>query len=174
MNDKMKINKTINDKLGKRQEAQGTSLPDGKRNVPSPPIPLVPDASCQVPSSLHPIKSYKDLLVWQKGMLMTKFIYTETQGFPDSERYGLTNQIRRAAVSVPSNIAEGYGRNSTQDYLRFLRISVGFLYEIQTQLEIAQEQQYLTDPGVIKIVNVANELEKMLVSMIRKISQNRH
>ncbi len=116
------------------------------------------------------IKSYRDLLVWQKGMLLAKLVYSETQKFPDGERFGLTNQLRRAAVSVPSNIAEGYGRHSTPDYVRFLRMAVGSLYEIQTQLEIAMEQEYLADDSKLKLINLADELEKMLISMIAKIT----
>jgi len=119
------------------------------------------------------IKSYRDLLVWQKGMLLAKLVYSETQKFPDGERFGLTNQLRRAAVSVPSNIAEGYGRNSTLDYVRFLRMTVGSLYEIQTQLEIAMGQGYLADDSNIKLTRLADELEKMLISMIAKITKQK-
>jgi four helix bundle protein len=119
------------------------------------------------------IKSYRDLLVWQKGMLIVKLVYSETQKFPDGERFGLTNQLRRAAVSVPSNIAEGYGRNSTHDYVRFLRMAVGSLYEIQTQLEIANEQEYLTNDTKLKLINLTDELEKMLLCMIAKIIDKR-
>jgi four helix bundle protein len=152
-------------------EAQGT-----RKNGDSP---LMPHAKCLVPSAKSPvpdvpkIKSYKDLLVWQKGMLLAKFVYSQTQQFPDSERYGLTAQIRRAAVSVPSNIAEGYGRNSTDDYIRFLRISIGSLYEIQTQLEIAAWQEYITGDESQNINELTIEIEKMMISMIKKISANK-
>jgi len=83
------------------------------------------------------IKSYRDLIVWQKSVDLVKNIYLCTQTFPKEEQYGLTNQMRRCAVSIPSNIAEGYGRNSTGDYKRFLHISLGSLYELQTQVEIS-------------------------------------
>ena len=78
------------------------------------------------------IKSYRDLVVWQKAMELVTDVYELTKSFPKEELYGLTSQIRRSAVSVPSNIAEGYGRNSTQDYIRFLQIACGLLYKTQT------------------------------------------
>ena len=81
--------------------------------------------------------SYRDLVVWQKSMELTKKIYTITKDFPKEEVYGLTSQIRRSAVSIPSNIAEGKGRNSDKEFVRFLQISLGSLYELQTQFELA-------------------------------------
>jgi four helix bundle protein len=89
------------------------------------------------------INSYRDLIVWQKSMNLVTEIYTFTQRFPAVEVYGLTNQMRRCAISIPSNIAEGYGRNSTGDYKRFLQIAVGYLFELQTQIEIAIKLNYL-------------------------------
>jgi four helix bundle protein len=73
------------------------------------------------------MKNYRDLIVWQKAMRLVTEIYRFTEGFPKDERYGLTSQLRRSSVSLPSNMAEGYGRNSTQDYVRFLRIANGSL-----------------------------------------------
>lgn len=67
------------------------------------------------------IKNYKDLIIWQKSIMLVKIIYQITQSFPKEEQYGITNQLRRCAVSIPSNIAEGYGRNSTNDYIRFCK-----------------------------------------------------
>lgn len=89
------------------------------------------------------IKTYRDLIIWQKSMTLVTEVYTITTSFPACELYGLTNQMRRCAVSIPSNIAEGYGRNSTGDYKRFLQISVGSLFELQTQLEIAFNLKYI-------------------------------
>jgi four helix bundle protein len=83
------------------------------------------------------MKTYRDLQVWQKAMQLVTEIYGNTRSFPAEELYGLTSQIRRCAVSIPAKLAEGYGRNSTQDYVRFLRIASGSLYELQTLLEIA-------------------------------------
>ncbi|CAN5830035.1 four helix bundle protein [soil metagenome] len=91
------------------------------------------------------IKSYKDLIVWQKSTGLLKNMYVVSQLFPKEEQYGLTNQMQRCAVSIPSNIAEGYGRNSTVDYKRFLQIAVGSLYELQTQIEISFQLKYLNE-----------------------------
>ena len=90
------------------------------------------------------MKTYKDLIVWQKSMSLTTDIYQITKAFPKEETYGLVSQMRRCAVSIPSNIAEGYGRKSTDDYLRFLQIAVSSLYEMQTQMEIALNLTYLS------------------------------
>src|SRR5215216_3360360 len=90
------------------------------------------------------IKSYRDLIVWQKSISLVKGVYVVSQSFPKEEQYGLTNQMRRCAVSIPSNIAEGYGRNSTGDYKRFLQVAVGSLYELQTQIEIAFNLDYIS------------------------------
>ncbi|RPI59311.1 MAG: four helix bundle protein, partial [Planctomycetaceae bacterium] len=79
----------------------------------------------------RPIRSYKDLQVWQKSMELAGQIYEATQKFPADERFGLTSQLRRAAVSVPSNIAEGYGRGTRKDYKRFLQVARGSLYELE-------------------------------------------
>ena len=77
------------------------------------------------------MRTYRDLQVWQKSMNLVTEIYRITKGFPKDETYGITSQMRRCAVSIPSNMAEGYGRNSTNEYIHFLRISMGFLYELQ-------------------------------------------
>jgi len=90
------------------------------------------------------IRTFRDLLVWQKSMSLVTRIYQITKGFPREELYALTNQMQRCAVSVPSNIAEGHGRKSTKEYLRFLEIATGSLYELQTQLEISRNLDYLS------------------------------
>ncbi|QEC67324.1 four helix bundle protein [Panacibacter ginsenosidivorans] len=115
------------------------------------------------------IKSYRDLIVWQKSIELVKNIYLFTQSFPKEEQYGLTNQMRRCAVSIPSNIAEGYGRNATGDYKRFLQIAVGSLYELQTQLEISFHLKYLDENNFISIIALCTEIDKMLYSLIQKV-----
>ena len=80
------------------------------------------------------LRDYRDLLVWQKGMTLAKAIYQVTQAFPDTERFGLVSQMRRAAVSVPSNIAEGQARNTTGEFVQFLSHAVGSVSELDTQL----------------------------------------
>ena len=79
------------------------------------------------------IRTYRDLIVWQKSMALVTDVYRVTRVFPKNEQYGLTSQLRRCAVSIPSNIAEGYGRRASNDYLRFLSIANGSLFELQTQ-----------------------------------------
>jgi four helix bundle protein len=115
------------------------------------------------------IKSYKDLFIWQKSMLLVMNIYEITRDFPNSEIYGLTSQLRRSAISIPSNIAEGYGRKSTNDYKRFLQIAVGSLYELQTQIEIAFNLKYLGEQKHQEIIDLSIEIDKMLYSIIQKI-----
>jgi four helix bundle protein len=94
-------------------------------------------------------------------------VYTLTQAFPPSELYGLVNQIRRSAVSIPSNIAEGYGRHATGDYKRFLQIAVGSLFELQTQ--IALNLRYISEELFDSLFEKTKELDRMLLSLIRKI-----
>jgi len=102
-------------------------------------------------------------------MTLVKDIYFITKTFPTDELYGLTNQLRRSAVSIPSNIAEGYGRNSTNDYKRFLQIAVGSLYELQTQIEIAFNLKYIVEQKYTEIIGLSTEIDKMLYSIIQKI-----
>ena len=115
------------------------------------------------------MKTYKDLVVWQKAMDLVTEIYRITARFSKEELYGLTSQIRRSAVSVPSNIAEGYGRKSTNDYIRFLQISMGSLYELQTQLQIARNLTFISDVAFQSIYESTREIERMLSSLINKI-----
>jgi four helix bundle protein len=115
------------------------------------------------------ISSFRDLIVWQKSLLLVKEVYEFTSRYPATELYGLTNQMRRAAVSIPSNIAEGYGRKSTGEYKRFLQISVGSLYELQTQIEIGLLLTFLSDSGHEHLVAKTVELDRMLFALIRKL-----
>lgn len=116
------------------------------------------------------IKSYKDLVVWQKGVVLVDTVYSETRKFPKEEMYGLTNQIRRAAISVPANIAEGWGRDSTKNYIQFLKIARGSLFELETMLIICGNQHYLNQSELTGFLTVINELAKMLNKMIQKLN----
>ena len=116
------------------------------------------------------IRSYRDLLVWQKSMRLVKDVYRVTRQFPDDERFGLVSQMRRCAVSIPSNIAEGHGRHQTGDFIRFLRMSNGSLFELQTQLEIARDLDYLSADDHDALDSLTRELERMLSSLIRKLN----
>ncbi|AEV99022.1 four helix bundle protein [Niastella koreensis] len=115
------------------------------------------------------IKSFRHLIVWQKSMNLVTEIYKTTRSFPSEELYALTSQLRRCAVSIPSNIAEGYGRSSTLDYKRFLRIAVGSIYELQTQIEIASNLKYLSSESFGNLSSTAKEIELMLFSLINKL-----
>ena len=87
--------------------------------------------------------TFRKLIVWQKSMHLVTEIYIELKTFPNEELYALSSQIKRCSISIPSNIAEGYGRDGTKDYLRFLNISLSSLFELQTQLEISMNLEYL-------------------------------
>jgi len=113
--------------------------------------------------------NYKDLLVWQKGITLVRQTYEATSKFPDNERYGLVSQMRRAAVSVPSNIAEGQARHSTGEFILFISHAEGSLAELETQFVIAIDLGYCTKTGSMEMLNLLEELRKMLNSLRRKL-----
>ena len=117
------------------------------------------------------MSTFRNLLIWQKSMDLVTKIYSSTQQFPKEELFGLTSQIRRSAISIPSNIAEGYGRDSNKEYLRFLNISISSLFEMQTQLEIAKNINYINETDFNKIYEDSREIERMLTSFIKKIKE---
>jgi four helix bundle protein len=104
---------------------------------------------------------FEKLVVWQKAMTLAELVYRVTQTFPDEERFGLTNQLRRAAVSVPSNLAEGSARPDA-DFMRLIGIATGSLYEVVTQAEIARRQGYLPSAAHAEIYSAAEEISRML------------
>ena len=118
------------------------------------------------------MSNFSDLLIWQKSMVLVTKIYTVTNSFPKEEVFGLTSQIKRSAISIPSNIAEGLGRESSQEFLRFLKISIGSLFELQTQLEIAKNIIYLDEETFNNLYEDTRELERMIVSFTNKIKNN--
>jgi len=115
------------------------------------------------------IESYKDLDAWRLAVRMVKFVYRASERFPSEERFGLTSQIRRAAVSVPSNIAEGWGRGSTQDYIRFLRVARGSVYEVETQLVLAKELGFIDDEVNSHVDEALRETGRVLAGLLRSI-----
>ena len=115
------------------------------------------------------MKNYRDLIVWNKSMLFVTLVYSIVKRFPEDERFGLTAQIKRSVISIPSNIAEGYGRNYRKDYSRFLQISRGSLYECQTQIEIAVNLKFISSDELEEAIGLSNEIEKMLNSLIHKL-----
>jgi four helix bundle protein len=117
------------------------------------------------------MKTFRDLKVWEKSMLLVTKIYSITNDFPNEEVYGLSSQIKRSAISIPSNIAEGYGRDGKKDYLKFLNISISSLFELQTQIEIAYNLNYFSKEEFDKIYEDSREVERMLSSFIRKVKE---
>lgn len=115
------------------------------------------------------LQSYKQLIVWQKSIKLVKEIYKITDSFPGHELYGITSQMRRAAVSIPSNIAEGYKRKGGKEYIYFLNISEGSAAELETQLIIAKELYKKIDYNDSELL--LEEVQKMLFSIISKISK---
>ena len=115
------------------------------------------------------MKSFRELIVWQKAIQMTKQVYRISQGMPDSERFGLTSQMRRAATSVPSNITEGYGRGTTRDYVRFLWNANGSVCELETQLLIAKELRLGEEPALSRVLENLAECARVLAGLIRSL-----
>ena len=114
-------------------------------------------------------KNYRDLMVWQKGIDLVKEVYLLSDQFPNQELYGLTNQIRRAAVSVPSNIAEGQGRNNNKEFKRFLKIALGSLAEIDTQLEISQILGFISNEQMEQFQENITNLRRMIFGLIKNL-----
>ena len=130
----------------------------------------VKDSRIQVTKML---KNYKELKVWQKSYKLCLEIYKITARFPKEERYGLTSQIRRSVVSIPSNIAEGYGRKTTLDYIRMLYISYGSVCELETQISLAGDLD-LIEKGQWDTLNKnIAEVERMLKALIKSL-ENKH
>jgi len=115
------------------------------------------------------MKTFRDILVWQKAMSFVTQLYKISSAFPHEEQYGLTCQIRRCAVSVPSNIAEGFGRRSSNDFKRFLQIAMGSLFELQTQFEIAKNLNFMNQMEFEEGYKNLREIEIMLSSFIKSI-----
>ena len=114
-------------------------------------------------------KRYQDLIVWQKAMELSKAIYNVTKSFPDDERFGLTSQLRRASVSVPSNIAEGQGRLTPGEFKQFLGHARGSVFEVETQIQLAAELDYITQPQVEELLERTSEVSRLLNGLIRSL-----
>ena len=115
------------------------------------------------------IKTHKDLDVWKKSVSLVTLIYENTKSFPKDELYGLTNQIRRSAVSIPSNIAEGSARKGNKEFAQFLYIGLGSLSELETQLIIATNLKYISSEKSEIIMNDLNDIRRMLVGLIKYV-----
>jgi four helix bundle protein len=110
-------------------------------------------------------KHYKELLVWQKGMSLAKCVYGLTARFPTDERFGLVSQMRRAAISVPSNIAEGQARHGTREFFQFLSHASGSLAELETQLLLSVDTKFCSESDVQGFAGLINELQKMIAAL---------
>ncbi len=116
--------------------------------------------------------SYRKLIVWQKAMELSRLVYALVRKFPIEERYALSDQVRRAVVSIASNIAEGCGRTSNRDYAHFLSIARGSLYETMTQLEMAKGFGFVDD--LVPVENLSAEISRMLTALIKKYTPFSH
>lgn len=117
------------------------------------------------------IKSYKELIVWQKSIKLVKEIFILTNKFPKSELYGLTSQMRRSAVAIPSNIAEGYGRKSSKEYAQFYSIAYGSALELETQIIISKELSFTPLTNFDKVDLLLEEVSRMLNTMTSQMRQ---
>ncbi len=124
------------------------------------------------------LKHYQELIVWQKGMDLVEIVYKATTHFPSSELYGLTSQVRRAVVSIPSNIAEGQARNTTRDFLHFLSVSQGSLCEVETQVMIARRLGYLKTEVESQLLDLTDEVGRLIsglrTSLLKKLKTTSH
>ena len=119
-----------------------------------------------------PVRNYTDLLACQKAMVFVEMVYKVTAGFPREEQYGLTSQLRRAAVSVPSNIAEGQGRHSDREFHRFLCIAHGSLREAETQILIAKRLGYIGEHAQSQLMELATEAGRLTNGLLSKLSRD--
>ena len=120
------------------------------------------------------VTHYRQLIAWQKAIDLTESVYACSRQFPRDELYGLTNQIRRCAVSIPSNIAEGQGRGSPKEFRHFLRIAAGSLQECETQLLIASRLRYLADDSLDELLSQTAEIGRILNGLIRSLLTTDH
>lgn len=118
-------------------------------------------------------RGYQDLIAWQRAMDLVEAIYDESAGWPDGERFGLTNQLRRAAVSVPANIAEGNGRTGTQEFAHHLSIAHGSLCEVETHLLIASRLTYLNDAKRTQLLDQSAEVGRLLRGLLKSLRNRR-
>jgi len=116
------------------------------------------------------VKHYKELLVWQKSMQLATIIYQLVKKLPKEELYSLSDQMRRSAVSIPSNIAEGQARNSTKEFLHFLVVARGSKAELETQLLLCVKVGYLTDKDILVAMQMLQEIGKMVYAITQKLT----
>jgi four helix bundle protein len=118
------------------------------------------------------MKDFRTLKVWKKSHALAIEIYSVTGGFPPNERFGLTGQLRRAAVSIPSNIAEGCGRDGDGDFRRFVDIALGSASEVEYQIELARDLKYLQQESWVQLNEQTTEIKRMLASLRKKLKSS--
>lgn len=129
-----------------------------------------PTGAVSEPGASGEVRSYEDLRVWSAGIAIAEAVYEATRSFPEDEKYGLTSQLRRAVVSIPSNLAEGWGRGSRTDYRRFVVVARGSLYEVETQLLLAHRFGYLAPEAYGELRGQTQSLSRQLQALIRALS----
>ena len=117
------------------------------------------------------LRTFKDLIVWQKSYQLSLEVYRITKKFPSDEKFGLVSQMRRATVSIPSNIAEGYGRKTTREYIQSLYIAYGSLCELETQSLLSFDLGYIKKSDMEKLQNQRSEVERMLMALIKSLER---
>gem|GEM_PF-167346 len=117
------------------------------------------------------VKTFRNLAIWQKGISLAKAIYQKTSAFPKDELYGLVSQARRAAVSIPSNIAEGYRRRHTREFQQFLNVALGSLGELETQMILSGELDYLSNESKSFLLEEIDHLTRMIISLSKKVDR---
>ena len=130
-----------------------------------------PEASGQGPA-ITTVRRYTDLLAWQRAMDLVERVYKATKGFPKEELYGLTSQLRRSTVSVPSNIAEGHCRNSRREFVHHLSIALGSLGELETQILIAQRLGYVDSDNAHGLLEAASETGRIVVGLMKSLEKH--
>lgn len=115
------------------------------------------------------IKSFRELDIWKKGIALVKMIYQATETFPQHERYGLSAQMRRCGISIPSNVAEGFRRGHSKEFKQFLHIARGSCAELETQVVIARELHYLEGPVEQAFLEILDHISRMITNLLRKL-----
>ena len=149
--------------------SDGPNLTNGEETKATPDY----QPARTVPRTAAKVRGYKDLLVWRKGIELVKQIYQLTRHFPADERFGLISQMRRAAVSIPSNLAEGQARNTTGEFVQFVSHAEGSLAELETQLVLAVELGYSSSTQVACATELVSELKRMLNALRRALLKER-
>jgi four helix bundle protein len=119
------------------------------------------------------IRTFRDLVAWQKGVALSLMVYRLTKRFPDEEKFGMISQMRRSAVSIPANIAEGYGRGRRAEYIRYLEIGRGSLFELQTYVELAREMQWVDGEDLAAVARLADEVDRVVSALLRSLKRRR-